>query len=107
MGAAASRYLAFVADTLFAEDAEAHALVTGDGGACCGGGEERDNHDLADTLDRLAAEGPALFTAGDVGRALVATWPSTAAWSRPRTWRRTSRSCGPRTSPWPATGPSR
>jgi gamma-glutamyltranspeptidase/glutathione hydrolase len=71
MGAAASRYLAFVADTLFADDAEARALVTGDGGAVLRGGEERDNHDLGDTLDRLANEGPSLFSTGDVGRALA------------------------------------
>jgi gamma-glutamyltranspeptidase/glutathione hydrolase len=73
MGSAASRYLAFVADTLFAEDAEAHALVTGEGGAVLSGGEERSNTALADTLDRLATEGPALFTTGDVARALVST----------------------------------
>ena len=73
MGRAASRYLAFVADTLFAEDDEARALVTGDGGAVLAGGEERANHALADTLDRLAVEGPSLFSTGDVGRALAAS----------------------------------
>ena len=73
MGRAASRYLAFVADTLFADDAEARSLVTGEDGAQLSGGEERSNDALADTLDRLAAEGPALFSTGDVGRALAAT----------------------------------
>ena len=37
MGAAASRYLAFVADSLFADDAEARDLVTGDGGRAAEG----------------------------------------------------------------------
>ena len=73
MGRAASRYLAFVADTLFADDAEARSLVTGEDGAQLSGGEERSNDALADTLDRLAAEGPELFSTGDVGRALAAT----------------------------------
>ena len=72
MGAAAARYLAFVADSLFADDPEAHALVTGEGGALLRGGEERANPALADTLDRLAVEGPDLFSTGDVGRALAA-----------------------------------
>jgi gamma-glutamyltranspeptidase/glutathione hydrolase len=72
MGAAAARYLAFVADTLFAEDDEARDLVTGDGGTVLRGGEERANQALADTLDQLAAEGASLFTTGDVGRALAA-----------------------------------
>ena len=71
MGSAASRYLAFVADTLFADDAEARDLVTGEGGALLAGGEERANLPLADVLDRLAHEGPALFSTGDVGRALA------------------------------------
>jgi gamma-glutamyltranspeptidase / glutathione hydrolase len=73
MGRAASRYLAFVADTLFAEDPEARALVTGEGGALLSGGEERANVALAETLERLAVEGPALFSTGDVGRALAAS----------------------------------
>ncbi len=71
MGRAASRYLAFVADTLFAEDAEAHALVTGEDGALLSGGEERRNVALAETLERLAIEGPELFTSGTVARALA------------------------------------
>jgi gamma-glutamyltranspeptidase/glutathione hydrolase len=71
MGRAASRYLAFVADTLFADDAEARALVTGDGATMLSGGEERSNLALAETLERLAVEGPDLFSTGDVGRALA------------------------------------
>jgi len=73
MGGAASRYLAFVADTLFAEDPEAHALVTGDGGRVLTGGEQRSNDALAETLERLALEGPGLFSTGDLGRALTAS----------------------------------
>ncbi len=71
MGSAASRYLAYVADSLFAEDEEARDLVTGDGGTLLQGGEERANLALAEVLERLAAEGPALFSTGDVGRALA------------------------------------
>jgi gamma-glutamyltranspeptidase / glutathione hydrolase len=73
MGRAASRYLAFVADTLFANDPEARALVTGDRGTLLNGGEERSNDALADTLDRLAREGPDLFSTGEVGRALASS----------------------------------
>jgi gamma-glutamyltranspeptidase/glutathione hydrolase len=72
MGAAASRYLGFVADSLFAEDEEARALVTGEEGAPVTSGERRANVALADVLDRLAVEGPALFSTGDVGHALAA-----------------------------------
>ncbi len=71
MSPAAARYLEFVADTLFAEDHEARALVTGPDGKAAQGGAQRANLDLASTLDRLAEEGPSLFTTGDVGRALV------------------------------------
>ena len=73
MGKAASRYLAFVADTLFADDPQAHSLVTGDDGALLEGGEDRSNDALAETLERLAVEGPDLFTTGDVARALAAS----------------------------------
>jgi gamma-glutamyltranspeptidase/glutathione hydrolase len=72
MGRAAARYLAFTANTLFAGDQEARSLVTGEGGALLDGGEERSNDALAETLERLAVEGPSLFTTGDVGRALIA-----------------------------------
>ena len=73
MSAPAARYLSFVADTLFALDPEAQALVTGDGGTLLDGGEQRSNDALAAILARLAAEGPSLFTTGDVGQALVAS----------------------------------
>ena len=72
MSPAAARYLAFVADTLFADDMEAHRLVTGDGGSLLAGGELRANDALGDTLDELAVAGPDLFTAGAVGKDLVA-----------------------------------
>ena len=72
LGAAATRYLGHVADSLFAEDEEAASLVTGPGGSAPRAGQRCSNDALADTLVRLAAEGPDLFVHGDVGRALVA-----------------------------------
>jgi gamma-glutamyltranspeptidase/glutathione hydrolase len=71
MGAAAARYLGHVADSLFAEDDEARGLVTSAGSAPQAG-ELFGNDALADTLQRLATEGPGLVTDGDVGRALLA-----------------------------------
>lgn len=71
MSSAAARYLGFTADSLFAEDREAYSLVTRPDGGLMDGGELTGNPMLADVLDRLATEGPALFTTGDVGRALV------------------------------------
>lgn len=73
LGAAAARYLGHVAESLFAEDDEARAVVTGPGGSAPQAGGPCVNDALADTLARLAAEGPGLFRDGDVGRALVAT----------------------------------
>jgi len=70
MSHAAARYLAIVADTLFAPDPEAFALLTSDGGLL-GGGERTTNHALAEVLGQLMADGPGLFTSGAVGRALV------------------------------------
>ena len=72
LGAAAARYLGHVTDSLFAEDDEARDLVTGRGGSAPRAGRRCANDALADTLVRLAAEGPDLFADGDVGRALVA-----------------------------------
>ncbi|HEX6151698.1 gamma-glutamyltransferase [Nocardioides sp.] len=71
MSRAAARYLAIVADTLFAPDPEAYALVTSSSGGLLGGGEHTTNHALADVLGQLADEGPDLFSSGAVGRALV------------------------------------
>jgi gamma-glutamyltranspeptidase / glutathione hydrolase len=71
MGAAAARYLGHVADSLFAEDDEARRVVVGPGGSAPRAGQRCANDALADTLVRLAAEGPDLFAEGDVGRALV------------------------------------
>ena len=73
MGAAAARYLGHVADTLFADDDEARALILGPDGSAPPAGRHCTNEALADTLVRLAAEGPGLFRDGYVGRALVAT----------------------------------
>jgi len=72
MGAAAARYLGHVADSLFAEDDEARDLVTGPGGSPPRAGQQCANDALADTLARLAVEGPGLFADGEVGRSLVA-----------------------------------
>ena len=72
MSPAASRYLSFTADTLFAEDVEAHALVTAEG-RLLEGGEWTRNLLLADELDELADQGPGLFEDGRVGRDLVAS----------------------------------
>ena len=72
LGAAAARYLSHVADSLFADDAEARDLITGPGGAAPRAGQRCANDALAETLARLAEEGPDLFGGGDVGRALVA-----------------------------------
>jgi gamma-glutamyltranspeptidase / glutathione hydrolase len=72
MGAAAALYLGHVTDSLFAEDDEARGVVTGPDGALPRAGQRCTNDALADTLVRLAAEGPDLFGDGDVGRALVA-----------------------------------
>jgi gamma-glutamyltranspeptidase / glutathione hydrolase len=72
MGAAAARYLSHVRDSLFSEDAEARALVTGPGGTVPRAGELFGNDALAGTLERLAVEGPVLFTDGEVARAFLA-----------------------------------
>ena len=71
MSHAAARYLAIVADMLFAPDPEAYGLVTNDRGGLLGGGERTTNLALADVLDQLSTQGPGLFTTGAVGRALV------------------------------------
>ncbi len=71
IGAAAALYLGIVRDTLFGEDPQAHALVTGADGGPLEPGETSLNVDLADILDLLAAQGVSLFTTGAVGRVLV------------------------------------
>src|SRR5687768_2418383 len=72
MSHAAARYLSITADSLFATDPEAHALVTRSDGSLLTGGEEARNAGLADVLDDLATNGPGLFAEGAVGAALVA-----------------------------------
>jgi len=72
VGHASATYLAFVADSLFAADAEAARLVTRADGSPLVAGERATNPALADVLDDLATHGPSLFTTGEVGRGLVA-----------------------------------
>ena len=62
MSPAASRYLGLVADSLFGEDPEAHALMTRHDGTVLTGGEATRNPALADVLEELAVDGAALFT---------------------------------------------
>jgi gamma-glutamyltranspeptidase/glutathione hydrolase len=71
MSHAAARYLAIVADSLFAPDPEAFALLTGPGGGLLGGGERTTNPALADVLRQLATDGPRLFRTGRVAQAMV------------------------------------
>ncbi|WP_048551075.1 gamma-glutamyltransferase, partial [Nostocoides japonicum] len=72
IGAAAARYLGFTAEPLFGPDVEARRIVTRPDGSPLRAGDVATNVPLADVLDRLAAEGPSLFTTGDVGRAIAA-----------------------------------
>jgi len=72
MSPAAARYLALVADDLFGVDEEARALVHRADGGHLAPGEAASNPALAAVLEQLAADGPSLFTSGDVGRSLVA-----------------------------------
>lgn len=72
IGAAAARYLGFTAGPLFGPDPEAAAVVTRPDGTPLQAGDSATNVPLADVLDRLASEGAALFTTGEVGRAVVA-----------------------------------
>ncbi len=71
MSPAASRYLAFTAETLFGPDPEAYSLVTDSAGGVLLGGAATRNEALGDVLDELAVEGPDLFITGRVGRALL------------------------------------
>ncbi|MFT3871887.1 MAG: gamma-glutamyltransferase [Nocardioides sp.] len=71
MSPSAARYLSYTADSLFGDDPEAHALVTRPDGGLLEGGEPTSNSLLAATLDRLADQGPELFTSGPVGMALA------------------------------------
>ncbi len=71
MSPAAARYLVYTADNLFADDAEAHRLVTRPDGRVLDPGEPARNPLLADVLTQLGRDGSELFTTGAVGRALV------------------------------------
>ncbi|MER7074029.1 gamma-glutamyltransferase [Terrabacter sp. NPDC000476] len=70
-GAAAALYLALVRDSLFGDDPEAHALITGADGGPVEPGETSVNPDLADILELLATQGVDLFTTGAVGQVLA------------------------------------
>ncbi len=72
LGAAATRYLAFTAEPLFGPDDEARAIVTRPDGTPLRAGDTGANRHLADVLEALGREGAALFTTGDVGRAIAA-----------------------------------
>jgi gamma-glutamyltranspeptidase/glutathione hydrolase len=72
VGPATAHYLGFVADSLFALDAEAHELVTRPDGTPLRAGDTGYNHRLADILEVVAREGSSVATIGEVGRALVA-----------------------------------
>ena len=71
VGAAAALYLGIIRDSLFGDDPEALALVTGADGGALQPGETSTNIDLADVLDLLAVQGVSLFTTGAVARVLV------------------------------------
>ncbi|EWT03154.1 gamma-glutamyltranspeptidase [Intrasporangium oryzae NRRL B-24470] len=71
VGASAALYLAIVRESLFAEDPEAHALITGSDGHTLEAGEVTTNTDLADILELLGAQGISLVTTGAVARVLV------------------------------------
>ncbi|MBC9823032.1 gamma-glutamyltransferase [Terrabacter sp. MAHUQ-38] len=71
VGAAAALYLGLVRDTLFGDDPEARALVTGADGGAVQPGETCVNSDLAEILELLGAQGVSLFTTGAVGRVLA------------------------------------
>ena len=99
MSPAASRYLAFTADSLFAEDAEAHALVTRPAAGCCAAAS-RPRNPAARRRARRARQPRARAVPRGRGRALrwSTQWP-TAGWSRRPTSRRTSPSCAMPTAP--------
>jgi len=71
MSSAASRYLGFVADSLFGEDPEAHGLMVDVDGVVLPGGAATRNPALAEVLEQLGRDGSSLFTTGAVGTALV------------------------------------
>lgn len=72
IGSASARYLGFTAGPLFGADPHARAIVTRDDGTPLQTGDVATNVPLAEVLDLLAARGPALFTTGEVGRAIAA-----------------------------------
>jgi gamma-glutamyltranspeptidase/glutathione hydrolase len=71
IGASSALYLGIVRESLFAEDAEAHALATGEDGHTLRPGEVTTNVDLADILELLGAQGVSLVTTGAVARVLA------------------------------------
>lgn len=72
VGAAAARYLGFVAEPLFGPAAEAYQVVTRSDGSPLQAGDVASNPRLADVLDLVGRDGSSVLTVGEVGRALVA-----------------------------------
>ncbi|MBM6402573.1 gamma-glutamyltransferase [Phycicoccus sonneratiae] len=72
MGAAAARYLGFVAGSLFGPDPEAHAVVTRPDGTPLRAGDVATNPMLADVLDLVGRHGASVLTTGEVGRVMAA-----------------------------------
>ncbi|MDQ6935243.1 MAG: gamma-glutamyltransferase family protein [Actinomycetota bacterium] len=72
LSAASARYLSYVGESLFGDDAEARAVITAPCGRPLRRGEVTRNQALATTLDQLAADGPSLFSTGAVAQALAA-----------------------------------
>ena len=68
---AAALYLGIVGEQVFGQDPEAQRLITRPDGGALASGEVATNPDLADVLEQLGREGPALLSTGTVGRALV------------------------------------
>jgi len=72
IGGAAARYLGFVAEPLFGQDAGARLLTRRDDGSPFVAGDVARNPDLASVLEAVAREGASLLTTGELGRALAA-----------------------------------
>jgi gamma-glutamyltranspeptidase/glutathione hydrolase len=71
LGSAAAHWLSFSAEPLFGRDPAAAAVLAGPDGRPLGLGQTMRMPELGDFLDRVAAEGAAALTGGDVGAGLV------------------------------------
>ena len=72
IGGAAARYLGFVADALFGQDAGARLLTRREDGSPFVAGDLARNPDLGSVLEVVARDGASLLTTGDLGQALAA-----------------------------------